>query len=273
MLTRHFATHTQLPADTTPHLPSPPSVPVDKKASPSSLVKPLQQKPVFATLYTWPSFEPDSIKSFNANALSLPLRKDILHRAVIYEGDNTRQGTASTKYRTEVRGSGRKIRPQKGTGRARLSDRKSPSIRGGGVAHGPHPRDFGTDLPDKIYSLAWRTALSHRYKSGELIIVKDGIQIKESQGPAFLANLFTANGWGQGNKRSMVVVGAHPPKTFSNHEASVEEFKQLSERFEAIEKHAKLAIVGDVDVKDLLSCGRLIIEEKALRQILDQRRL
>jgi hypothetical protein len=99
------------------------------------------------TLHDFPSFEPTSFVTYPSTHLQMPLRKDILHRAVIYEGDMTRQGTASTKYRSEVHGSNRKIRPQKGTGAARLGDKKSPMLKGGGVAFGPKPRDFSTELP------------------------------------------------------------------------------------------------------------------------------
>ena len=134
------------------------------------------------TLHDFPSFEPTSFVSYPSTHLLMPLRKDILHRAVIYEGDMTRQGTASTKYRSEVHGSNRKIRPQKGTGSARLGDKKSPMLKGGGVAFGPKPRDFSTELPRKIYDQAWRTALSYRYRKGELILVDGELDVDVADG-------------------------------------------------------------------------------------------
>ncbi|RAL64800.1 hypothetical protein DID88_001397 [Monilinia fructigena] len=97
-----------------------------------------------------PTMEPVRFESYPSKHLYLPLRRDLLHRAVVFEGDNTRQGTASSKTRWDVHGSHRKIRPQKGTGGARLGWRQSPLIVGGGKSFGPHPRDFGTDLPRKI---------------------------------------------------------------------------------------------------------------------------
>src|SRR5438874_8149445 len=96
------------------------------------------------------TLEPVRFDWYHAKHLHLPMRRDILHRAVVFEGDATRQGTASTKWRKDVHGSGRKIRPQKGSGRARLGDKKSPMLRGGGVAFGPHPRDFSTGLQRKV---------------------------------------------------------------------------------------------------------------------------
>ncbi|PWN29140.1 ribosomal protein L4 [Jaminaea rosea] len=98
-------------------------------------------------------------------------RKDILHSAVVYYLDSLRSGTASTKTRSEVNYSGRKIRQQKGSGMARLGTRGSPMLRGGGVAFGPKPRDFATDLPRRVRELALRSALSARWLEGKLHIV------------------------------------------------------------------------------------------------------
>ncbi|KIY50525.1 ribosomal protein L4 [Fistulina hepatica ATCC 64428] len=93
-----------------------------------------------------------------------PLRRDILHLCVNHYRDGLRQGSANTKTRGEVQGSGRKIRPQKGTGRARLGDAQSPMLRGGGVAFGPKPRDFSTKLPRKVIEMGLRIALSAKVK-------------------------------------------------------------------------------------------------------------
>ena len=94
-----------------------------------------------------------------------------MHLAVVYYLDALRSGTASTKTRGEVAFSDRKVRPQKGTGRARLSDLGNPMLRKGGVAHGPRPRDFATDLPRKVRELALRSALSARLREGNLFVV------------------------------------------------------------------------------------------------------
>lgn len=89
-----------------------------------------------------------------------PVRRDILHLCVVHHLDSLRQGSASTKTRAEVRGSNAKIRPQKGSGKARLGDGQSPMLRGGGVAFGPKPRDFSTKLPRKVIQMGMRVALS-----------------------------------------------------------------------------------------------------------------
>ncbi|KAJ3842586.1 ribosomal protein L4 [Lentinula raphanica] len=91
-----------------------------------------------------------------------PIRRDILHLCINHYRDSLRQGSANTKTRGEVRGSGRKIRPQKGSGRARLGDAQSPMLRGGGVAFGPKPRDFSTKLPRKVVQMGMRVALSSK---------------------------------------------------------------------------------------------------------------
>ncbi|KDQ12871.1 hypothetical protein BOTBODRAFT_45522 [Botryobasidium botryosum FD-172 SS1] len=101
-----------------------------------------------------------------------PIRRDILHACVVHHLDGLRQGTASTKTRAEVSGSGRKIRQQKGTGKARLGDRGSPMLKGGGVAFGPKPRDFSTKLPRKVREMGMRVALSTKLREGNLNIVE-----------------------------------------------------------------------------------------------------
>ncbi|KAH9486995.1 50S ribosomal protein L4 [Psilocybe cubensis] len=97
-----------------------------------------------------------------------PLRKDILHLCVTHYLDSLRQGSANTKTRGEVRGSGRKVRRQKGTGKARLGDNQSPMLRGGGVAFGPKPRDFSTKLPRKVIEMGMRVALSAKLREQRL---------------------------------------------------------------------------------------------------------
>lgn len=84
-----------------------------------------------------------------------------------------RAGTASTKTRSEVRGSRAKIWPQKGTGRARHGDKKANIFVGGGVVHGPHPRDYYYSLPKKVRKKALKGVLSLKLKNGELTIIED----------------------------------------------------------------------------------------------------
>lgn len=213
-----------------------------------------EEPKVLTTLYSWPTMEPMSFSEFEAKHLNVPLRRDILHRAVVYEGDKTRQGTASTKWRDEVSGSGRKILPQKGTGHARARDRMSPIRRGGGVAHGPHPRDFSTGLQRKVYDLAWRTALSYRYRKGELIVIGDAIGVPDEPAPTVLEGIFVGNSWGRGQGRSTLVTTLPEERLYSS--------------MEEIGHHGLVKDILDIDVKDLLETGRIIIEKEALESLL-----
>jgi large subunit ribosomal protein L4 len=95
----------------------------------------------------------------------------IVHRALVRQLTNSRQGNASTKTRSEVRGGGRKPWRQKGTGRARAGSIRSPLWRGGGVIFGPKPRDFHQKLNRKERRLALRTAFVGRIE--DLIVVEE----------------------------------------------------------------------------------------------------
>lgn len=97
--------------------------------------------------------------------------KGVVHRALVRQLANQRQGTASTKTRAEVRGGGRKPWRQKGTGRARAGSNRSPLWRGGGVIFGPKPRDYTIKMNRKERRLALRTAFQSRVE--DLIVVQD----------------------------------------------------------------------------------------------------
>lgn len=114
----------------------------------------------------------DAVVALDRSVFDQPMRKDILHLCVNFYRDDLRQGTASAKTRAEVHGSGRKLRPQKGTGRARLGDKGSPMLRGGGVAFAPKPRSFATELPRKVRQLGMRVALSAKLREQGLGVVE-----------------------------------------------------------------------------------------------------
>jgi large subunit ribosomal protein L4 len=95
----------------------------------------------------------------------------VMHQVVTAQLAAKRQGTHSTKTRSEVRGGGAKPWRQKGTGRARAGSSNSPIWRGGGIAHGPKPRDYSQKTPKKMVKLALRSALSDRASEGNVIVV------------------------------------------------------------------------------------------------------
>ncbi|MEM7309507.1 MAG: 50S ribosomal protein L4 [Planctomycetota bacterium] len=107
-----------------------------------------------------------------------PFGAKVLYRtlkdAVVMHQANQRQGTAKVKNRSEVKGTNKKPYRQKGTGRARAGDRKSPIWRGGGTVFGPHPRDFSYHMPAKARRVALRTALAGKLKDGEVVIADLG---------------------------------------------------------------------------------------------------
>jgi large subunit ribosomal protein L4 len=100
------------------------------------------------------------------------VNEHVIHEAVVAYLANQRQGTASTKERSDVAGGGSKPYRQKGTGRARAGTVRSPIYRGGGVVFGPHPRDYSKSLPRKLKRLALLSSLSSRAKDGDILVIK-----------------------------------------------------------------------------------------------------
>ncbi|QIK67559.1 50S ribosomal protein L4 [Nocardioides sp. HDW12B] len=98
----------------------------------------------------------------------------LIHQVVVAQQAAARQGTHATKTRGEVRGGGRKPHKQKGTGRARQGSVRAPQFAGGGVVHGPQPRDYSQRTPKKMKAAALRGALSDRARSGRVHVV-DGL--------------------------------------------------------------------------------------------------
>ena len=103
---------------------------------------------------------------------AVPFNQAVVHQAVVRQRANARQGTASTKTRSEVSGSSRKLFRQKGTGLARAGGRKSPLRRGGGITFGPKPRSYRQAMPKKVRQLALRCVLSAKAREGELRVLE-----------------------------------------------------------------------------------------------------
>ena len=107
------------------------------------------------------------------SVFGLPVNDDLIWYAINNELANRRQGNASTKDRGEVHGSNAKPYKQKGTGRARRGDKKSPILVGGGVIFGPKPRDYSYSMPKKAKRQALKTILSLKAQSDMLKIIED----------------------------------------------------------------------------------------------------
>src|SRR5690625_4300579 len=103
-----------------------------------------------------------------AELFDAPANIALLHQVVVAQRAAARQGTHSTKTRAEVRGGGRKPYRQKGTGRARQGSIRAPQFAGGGVVHGPRPRDYSQRTPKKMIAAALRGALSDRARNDRI---------------------------------------------------------------------------------------------------------
>lgn len=96
----------------------------------------------------------------------------VMHQAMVRQQANARMGTHNTRGRGEVAGSTRKLYRRKGTGRARQGSIRAPHRKGGGIAHGPHPRSYRQAMPRKMRRLAVRSALSAKYAADEIRFVE-----------------------------------------------------------------------------------------------------
>jgi len=104
---------------------------------------------------------------------AVPFNEAVVHQAVTRQRANARQGSSSTKTRSEVVGSSRKLFRQKHTGMARAGSKKSPLRRGGGITFGPKPRSYRQDMPKKMRQLALRCVLSAKTREEELKILEE----------------------------------------------------------------------------------------------------
>jgi large subunit ribosomal protein L4 len=112
------------------------------------------------------------------NIFNVPVKSSVLHEVVTMQLANQRSGSASVKHRSDVKGSTRKLFRQKGTGRARRGDIKSPLLRGGGVVFGPDGRIYAFRVPKKVRKLALKMALSSKLQANELMVL-DKFELKQ----------------------------------------------------------------------------------------------
>jgi large subunit ribosomal protein L4 len=152
----------------------------------------------------------------------------VMHQVVTAQLAHRRAGTRSTKTRAEVAGGGAKPWRQKGTGRARQGSTRAVQWRGGGVAHGPKPRDYTMKVNKKVVSLALRSALSDRATAGRVMVVDDwGIaEPKTKAGVELLTNL------------GLRPAGERPPRVlvvlFRSEDAVWKSLRNLGERVQII---------------------------------------
>lgn len=171
----------------------------------------------------------------------------VLYDAIVLARNNERQGTASTKTRSEVSGGGRKPWRQKGTGRARQGSTRAPHWPGGGIVFGPHPRDFFKKMNKKERRLALKSALSYKAIESELVVL-DALSLesnKTKEMKTILNNLKLKN-------KTLIVVD------------------ELNENVILSTRNLNNVIlleVSEINVLDIVSADNLVVTVDALKAI------
>ncbi len=173
----------------------------------------------------------------------------LIHQVVVAQLAAARQGTHSTKTRAEVRGGGAKPWRQKGTGRARQGSRRAPQWTGGGVVHGPKPRDYAQRTPKKMVAAALRGALSDRARGGRVHVITSVIEGDDPSTRSAIATINAAIGAEQLDRRVLVVLHRD------------EDFAWLSLR-NVVEIHA--IAVDQLNAYDVLCNDDIVFTQAAL---------
>jgi large subunit ribosomal protein L4 len=168
----------------------------------------------------------------------------VMHQAYVRQMANARQGTASTKNRGEVSGGGAKPYRQKGTGRARHGSIREPSMKGGGVVFGPHPRSYAQRMPKQMRRLALRSALSQKVIEGRVRVI-DGFGFEEPRTKQ-AADLITAIGF---DDTTLIVLPA-PNYVVSR------SFENLT--------GSKIILARNLNIRDLFTHTYLLIAKDSL---------
>jgi large subunit ribosomal protein L4 len=173
----------------------------------------------------------------------------LMHQVVVAQLAAARQGTHKVKTRGEVAGGGKKPYKQKGTGRARQGSIRAPQFTGGGVVHGPVPRDYSQRTPKKMKAAALRGALSDRARDGRVHVVETFVTGEKPSTKAALATLRKATG----ARRALVVLGV------------ADELNWLSLRNEA---SVHLIEAGQLNTYDVLVADDVVFTREALDEFL-----
>jgi large subunit ribosomal protein L4 len=176
-----------------------------------------------------------------------PVNEALLYEAVRHYQAGRRRGTASTKTRHEVAGSGKKLWRQKGTGRARVGSIRSPLWRHGGTSHGPQPHSFAYHLPKKMLLGALRSALSAKLRDGELRVVRE-FSIGEAKTKVMRKTLDTLE-----VTRTVLLVDNAENKNLALSSRNLEGVKLVASR--------------DVSVYDLLKHQHVLLSEAAAKKL------
>jgi large subunit ribosomal protein L4 len=180
------------------------------------------------------------------NIFCVPVRADVLHDVVVMQQANRRAGTASVKHRSDVKGSGKKLFRQKGTGRARSGDIKSPLLKGGGSVFGPDPRSYAYKVPKKVRKLALKMALSSKMLENKILVLDrfDLEQIKTKAFAEIMENLDT--------KKALIVI---------------DEKNEILELSSRNVPGVKVLRTEGMNVYDILKYDKLVLLEPSIKGI------
>jgi large subunit ribosomal protein L4 len=173
----------------------------------------------------------------------------VVHRALVRQMNNSRQGTVSTKTRAEVRGGGRKPWRQKGTGRARAGSSRSPLWRGGGVIFGPKPRDFSVKMNRKERQLALRTAFYSRVE--DLVVVADFAE--QLSRPKTKDLLSAMSRWGVEPESKVLLIVAERNENVYLSSRNIAKLRMIS--------------ASNLNVFDILAADKIVATEEAIAKI------
>ena len=173
----------------------------------------------------------------------------IVHRALVRQMNNARQGTLASKTRSEVRGGGKKPWRQKGTGRARAGSSRSPLWKGGGVIFGPKPRDFSVKMNRKERRLALRTAFQSRFPDA-VVVQEFADQLPRPKTSEMVAAM---KRWGVSTDEKVLFILAEQPENV------VLSLRNIS--------RVKIISATNLNMFDLLNADRVILTAAAVEKI------
>ena len=178
---------------------------------------------------------------------NIEINEPVMHDAIVLARASLRQGTASTKTRSEVSGGGRKPYKQKGTGNARQGSTRSPQWPGGGIVFGPKPRKYDKKQNRKERRLALKSALSSKLRDNELVVVEN-LNLENNKTKTFNEMLKNVNV----NGKALVV--------FADDNENL---------FLASRNNNKVAVVAfdEINVLDLVATDYLLIDESSVKKI------
>lgn len=181
------------------------------------------------------------------NTFGVQINESVLHLVVRAQLNAQRQGTQSAKTRSEVRGGGRKIYRQKGTGNARHHSNRAPQFKHGGVVFAPKPRDYDICVPRKVRRLAIKSALTSKVQDGSIIVL-DKLALEEGK-TKLMAEVLKNLG---SPRKALVVIPARD-----------ENVVRASSNIEGV----KTAYVNTINVLDILNHDKFIITRDAVKLV------